>query len=141
MSANEFIVESDETAELSPREQARLKQQSVRDWVTKIYAQYPPLPDDNTMRMMDFGDGIAAFKLSCNNGTAYIEFLNVRPRRHGFGTKAIKELQQKAREDGITLTLSPGGHDTSTTNLKKFYRSVGFRNPKGWGDIMVWGDK
>ena len=45
MRANEFIVESDETAELSPREQARLKQQSVResvrDWVTKNLCTIP----------------------------------------------------------------------------------------------------
>ena len=71
-------------------------------------------------------------------GAVEIKWIQAYPLRAGAGTKAMRILQDMAREDGITLTLYPWDKGTvSQGNLIKFYKKQGF-NPLNKSKSMIW---
>jgi hypothetical protein len=56
-----------------------------------------------------------------------VKWFQAYPLRSGVGTRAMRELQALAKEDGISLTLYPWDKGkVSQAKLTKFYKSLGF---------------
>jgi len=113
-------------------------------WIEKVYARFPHTLNGSSV--MVWGDGnnqqLAMFDLvpsPVKDGAVDIKWLQAVPQRQGVGSRALKVLQDMAREDGITLTLHPWSKGKiSQSQLTKFYKKQGFKNiSKGDAD-MVW---
>ena len=137
-------VSENEVIKLSPRSQ------KAKDWIAKVYAKYPGTWQNN--HVMTWGEGddqeLAFFELvpslsSIANrgakGAVEIKWFQAYPLRKGIGSRAIKELQQLAREDNITLVGYPWDKGTvSQKNLMKFYMSHGFKPTTKGGKNLIW---
>lgn len=69
------------------------------------------------------------------NGVA-VDLIMVEPehRGEGHGQRAMEELCEYADRVGLYLALTPSNvHGSSVKRLKKWYRSLGFKNNKGRG--------
>jgi GNAT superfamily N-acetyltransferase len=133
MRANEFITESINPAEA---------------WVKKVYDMYPDWPYGQADKVMVWGEGedqqFAAFKLKPlshrDRPTVELSWIMAGPeQRQGVGSRAIKELQRMATEDGIRLTLFPWAHGkVSQPKLMKLYKRHGFRPQNKGSKHMQW---
>ena len=131
MRAQEFVAEAASPAQA---------------WIDKVYAQYPDWPYGKGDKVMVWGSGenqqFAVFALKPALGKEPIvdvDWFQAVPQRQGVGTRAMKELQRQAQEDGIKLKLWPWDKgQIGQAGLKKFYKSTGF-NPIGKGaNSMQW---
>ena len=120
----------------------------ARKWINKVYAKFPQTWDNN--HVMDMGgegadQQFAMFELSpsyTKRGAVEVKWFQAYPLRHGVGSRAMRTLQDMAREDGITLTLWPWKNGRiSQAKLKKFYQSTGFRPVNKGADVMAWDPK
>ena len=68
-----------------------------------------------------------------------VKWFQSYPHRQGVGTRAMKELQNLAAKDGITLTLYPWDKgQVSQRSLMKFYRQAGYSPINKGGKTMSW---
>ena len=100
---------------------------NAKAWIEKVYAAFPQ--PWNNYHIMDMGgeganQQLVFFELepsSTKRGAVEVKWFQAYPQRQGVGSRAMRMLQDMAREDGITLTLYPWKHGrVSQGNLKKF---------------------
>lgn len=116
----------------------------ARDWIKKVYDQYPQTWQRN--HVMTWGEGedqeLAMFELVPNPARpnhVEVKWFQAYPLRRGVGTRAMQELQQLAQEAGIGLTLYAWDKgQVSRSQLMKFYRSVGFQPTASRSASMIW---
>lgn len=139
MRASEFIGENDSAIKLKTRDDSRAKA-----WIQKVYAKYPYVFNRNHVMMWGEGDSqeLAMFDLEpsmSKRDAVEVKWFQAYPLRQGIGSRAMKELQALAREDGISLTLFAWDKgQVSQSKLMKFYRAMGF-NPTAKGSkSMYW---
>jgi len=131
----------DEVIKLSNTDQTRAK-----DWIEKVYTKYPQVWQNNhVMPMGGQGDDqqFAIFELVpslSKRDAVEVKWFQAYPLRQGVGSRAMKELQSLAKEDGISLTLFPWDKgQVSQSKLTKFYRGQGFRPVQKGSKSMAWG--
>lgn len=118
--------------------------QAAKDWIAKVYAKYPYTMQNNHVMVWDEGDDqqFAMFELTpsfSKRGAVEVKWIQAYPLRQGVGSRAMKELQAMAREDGISLTLFPWDKgQVSQSKLTKFYRGQGFTPTVKGGKAMQW---
>ena len=141
MRATEFLSE-DETPRIKiDGSEAAAK---ARAWIEKVYAKYPQTMQNNHVMTWGSGDDLqfAMFELVpsfSKRGAVEVKWIQAYPLRQGVGSRAMKELQALAREDGISLTLFPWDKgQVSQAKLTKFYRGQGFAPTVKGGKAMQW---
>ena len=129
MRASEFLNESNDAA---------------KAWIEKVYAKYPHTMQNNHVMVWGEGDDqqFAMFELIpsfSKRGAVEVKWFQAYPLRQGVGSRAMKELQALAREDGIALTLFPWDKgQVSQSKLTKFYKGQGFTPTVKGGKAMAW---
>jgi hypothetical protein len=118
---------------------------AAQAWIEKVYARYPQTFQNNhVMPLGGSGDEqqFAMFELVpsfSKRGAVEVKWFQAYPLRSGVGSRAMKELQALAREDGISLTLFPWDKgQVSQSKLTKFYRGQGFAPTVKGGKAMQW---
>ena len=118
--------------------------EAAKTWIAKVYAKYPHTMQNNHVMVWGEGDDqqFAMFELVpsfSKRGAVEVKWFQAYPLRQGVGSKAMKELQTMAREDGIALTLFPWDKgQVSQAKLTKFYRGQGFKPTVKGGKAMAW---
>jgi hypothetical protein len=138
MRASEFISETNVIKLGSDNSAARA-------WIEKVYKLYPQTFQNNhVMPLGGTGDDqqFAMFELTpsfSKRGAVEVKWIQAYPLRQGVGTKAMKELQRLAQEDGISLTLFPWDKgQVSQSKLTKFYKGQGFSAVNKGSKNMQW---
>ena len=117
---------------------------AAKSWIEKVYAKYPHTMQNNHVMVWGEGDDqqFAMFELTpsfSKRGAVEVKWFQAYPLRQGVGSRAMKELQALAREDGITLTLFPWDKgQVSQSKLTKFYKGQGFNPTVKGGKAMSW---
>ena len=117
---------------------------AAKSWIEKVYAKYPHTMQNNHVMVWGEGDDqqFAMFELTpsfSKRGAVEVKWFQAYPLRQGVGSRAMKELQALAREDGITLTLFPWDKgQVSQSKLTKFYKGQGFTPTVKGGKAMSW---
>ena len=117
-----------------------------KEFVAKVNSMYPQSPLNPAYRVIIYGEGddmqIVQFELvPKDNDKVEVKWIQATPMRGGAGSRAMKELQDLAREDGISLTLYPWDKgQVSQSNLIKFYKKHGF-TPLNKSKNMIWEPK
>jgi hypothetical protein len=134
------IIENDEPTKIKLG-----NNDAARAWIEKVYAKYPQTFQNNhVMPMGGSGDDqqFAMFELVpsfSQRGAVEVKWFQAYPLRAGVGSRAMKELQSLAREDGVALTLFPWDKgQVSQAKLTKFYRGHGFKPTVKGGKSMSW---
>ncbi len=136
MRAYEFVVEAD--IKLSG------DNSKAKAWIEKVYNLYPHTFQNN--HVMTWGEGdeqqFAMFELVpsfSKRGAVEVKWFQAYPLRAGVGSRAMKELQRLAQEDGIGLTLYPWDKgQVSQAKLTKFYKGHGFTPAQKGSKNMQW---
>lgn len=130
----------DEVIKLSNTDQTRAKA-----WIEKVYTKYPQVWQNNhIMPMGGQGDEqqFAIFELVpslSKRDAVEVKWFQAYPLRQGVGSRAMKELQSLAKEDGISLTLFPWDKgQVSQSKLTKFYKGHGFKPAIKGSKNMSW---
>ena len=118
-------------------------------WIKRIYDQYPNWPYGQADKVMVWGEGddqtFAAFKLKPGTrpDVVEIDWIMAGPeQRKGVGSRAIKELQRQAAEDGIHLSLYPWDKgNVSQRSLTTLYKRHGFTPVAKGSKSMIWKSK
>lgn len=117
---------------------------AAKTWIQKVYDMFPQkFQNNHVIPLGGTGDDeqFAMFELTPSfgkRGAVEIKWIQAYPLRAGAGTKAMKIIQDLAREDGITLTLYPWDKGVvKQGNLIKFYKKQGF-NPLNKSKNMIW---
>ena len=118
--------------------------QKAKAWIEKVYAKFPSTWQNN--HVMTWGEGedqqFAMFELVpsfSKKDAVEVKWFQAYPLRQGVGSKAMKVLQDLAREDGISLTLYPWDKgQVSQSKLTKFYKGHGFTPTTKGGKNMQW---
>ncbi len=126
------------TLKLSPTSQ------QAKSWIEKVYDKFPDTFQGN--HVMSWGEGeaqqLAMFELvpsMSKRNAVDIKWFQAYPLRQGIGSRAMRVLQDMAREDGISLTLYPWDKgQISQAKLIKFYKSHGFKPTIKGSKNMVW---
>ena len=138
MRASEFLNED---------EPVRIKlnnNDAAKAFIQKVYAKYPHTMQNNHVMVWGSGDDqqFAMFELTpsfSKRGAVEVKWFQAYPLRQGVGSRAMKELQALAREDGISLTLYPWDKgQVSQSRLTKFYKGQGFTPTVKGGKAMKW---
>ena len=116
----------------------------VQDWIDQVYRLYPMTWQNN--HVMTWGEGpdqeLAMFELVPNPsrpGAVQVKWFQAYPLRRGVGSRAMRELQRLARDNGITLTLYAWDKgQVSRSKLMKFYRQMGFAPTAKRSASMIW---
>lgn len=113
----------------------------AKDWIQKVYAKYPQTWQNN--HVMPLGDEqFAMFELvpsMSKRDAVEVKWFQAYPLRQGIGTRAMRELQAMAKEDGVALTLYPWDKgQVSQAKLTKFYRQQGFKPTAKGAKTMSW---
>ena len=138
MRANEFLNENE------PIRFELNNNNAAQAWINRVYAKYPARWENNHVMVWGSGDDqqFAIFELIpsfSKRGAVEIKWFQAYPLRQGVGSRAIKELQAMAREDGIALTLYPWDKgQVSQAKLTKFYRGQGFKPAVKGSKNMAW---
>ena len=134
MRAIEFIIESIQLG----------NNDAARAWIDRVYTKYPHTMQNNHVMVWGSGDDqqFAMFELIpsfSKRGAVEVKWFQAYPLRQGVGSRAMKELQAMAREDGIALTLFPWDKgQVSQAKLTKFYRGQGFKPAVKGAKNMQW---
>jgi hypothetical protein len=142
MRATEFISESEEPIKLrgfGPSEK-------VKEFIASVNDMYPQSPLDPRQRAMTWGEGndmqFAIFELvpsMSKRDAVEVKWIQAYPLRQGVGAKAMKQLQDLARQEGISLTLYPWDKGVvKQGNLIKFYKKQGFKPTNKGAKNMYW---
>ena len=138
MRASEFLNED---------EPIRIKlnnNDAAKAFIQKVYAKYPQTMQNNHVMVWGSGDDqqFAIFELTpsfSKRSAVEVKWFQAYPLRQGVGSRAMKELQALAREDGIILTLFPWDKgQVSQSKLTKFYKGQGFTPTVKGGKAMKW---
>ena len=138
MRASEFLNED---------EPIRIKlnnNDAAKAFIQKVYAKYPQTMQNNHVMVWGSGDDqqFAIFELTpsfSKRSAVEVKWFQAYPLRQGVGSRAMKELQALAREDGIALTLFPWDKgQVSQSKLTKFYKGHGFTPTVKGGKAMKW---
>ncbi len=116
----------------------------VQKFIEAVYARYPQTFQNN--HVMSWGEGeaqqLALFELvpsMSKRDAVDVKWFQAYPLRQGVGSRAMRVLQDMAREDGISLTLYPWDKgQISQAKLIKFYKSHGFKPTMKGSKNMVW---
>jgi len=116
----------------------------AKAWIEKVYAKFPGTWQNN--HVMTWGEGedqqFAMFELVpsfSKKDAVEVKWFQAYPLRQGVGSKAMRVLQDLAREDGISLTLYPWDKgQVSQSKLTKFYKGHGFTPTTKGGKNMQW---
>jgi predicted GNAT family acetyltransferase/pyrimidine deaminase RibD-like protein len=137
--------------EVEEQEPTRIKlgnnNNAAKSWIERVYAKYPHTMQNNHVMVWGSGDDqqFAMFELIpsfSKRGAVEVKWIQAYPLRQGVGSRAMKELQAMAREDGISLTLFPWDKgQVSQSKLTKFYRGQGFTPTVKGGKAMQWEPK
>ena len=106
--------------------------QRARSWIKKVYELYPKTWQNNHVMTWGQGDDqeLGIFELVpsfTKKDAVEVKWFQAYPLRRGVGSRAMRELQRLAQEDGISLTLYPWDKGSiSQSRLMKFYKSLGF---------------
>ena len=117
---------------------------AAQAWIEKVYAKYPHTMQNNHVMVWGEGDTqqFAMFELVpsfSKRGAVEVKWFQAYPLRAGVGSRAMKELQAMAREDGIALTLFPWDKgQVSQAKLTKFYKGQGFKPTVKGGKSLAW---
>jgi 8-oxo-dGTP pyrophosphatase MutT (NUDIX family)/GNAT superfamily N-acetyltransferase len=118
---------------------------AARAWIDRVYQLYPQTFQNNhVMPLGGSGDDqeFAMFELVpslSRRGAVEVKWFQAYPLRQGVGSRAMQQLQQLAREDGISLTLFPWDKgQVSQSKLTKFYRGQGFSPTARGSKAMQW---
>jgi hypothetical protein len=134
MRAQEFINESIKLG----------NNDAAKAWIEKVYAMYPSRWDNNHVMVWGKGDEqqFAMFELVpsfSKRGAVEVKWFQAYPLRQGVGSRAMKKLQDIAKEDNITLTLFPWDKgQVSQSKLTKFYKGQGFTPTSKGSKSMQW---
>jgi|LakMenEpi03Aug12_release.lakeMendotaPanAssembly.Ray.scaffolds.fasta_scaffold23083_12 GNAT superfamily N-acetyltransferase len=118
--------------------------QPAKAWIEKVYAKYPHTMQNNHVMVWGEGDEqqFAVFELTpsfSKRGAVEVKWFQAYPLRQGVGSRAMKELQLLAKEDGIILTLFPWDKgQVSQSKLTKFYKGQGFKPTQKGSKSMFW---
>ena len=120
--------------------------EKVKDFIARVYDMYPQSPLDSRQRAMTWGEGddmqFAMFELvpsMSKRDAVEVKWIQAYPLRQGVGGKAMKQLQDLARQEGISLTLYPWDKGAvKQGNLIKFYRKQGFKPTNKGAKNMYW---
>lgn len=139
MQINDIITEDDDVITLKSRDDSR-----ALAWIKRVYDRFPHTWDNNHVMMWGEGEAqqLAMFELvpsrSKRDGVE-VKWISAYPLRQGVGTRAMRILQDMAREDGIALTLFPWQHgQVSQAKLTKFYKGHGFKPVSKGSKNLVW---
>ena len=117
----------------------------AKAWIKKVYDLYPQTWQNNhVMPLGGQGDDqqFAMFELEpsfSKRGAVEIKWFQAYPLRQGVGSRAMKELQRMAQEDGIALTLYPWDKgQVSQSKLTKFYKGQGFNPTVKGAKNLAW---
>jgi GNAT superfamily N-acetyltransferase len=116
----------------------------AKAWIEKVYELYPSTFQNNHVMMWGEGEDqqFAMFELVpsfSKRGAVEVKWISAHPLRQGVGSRAMKELQRLAHEDGISLTLFPWAHgQVSPAKLTKFYKGQGFKPTAKGAKTMAW---
>ena len=142
MRAQEFLAEDEPVRIKIGGAEAAAK---AKAWIERVYALYPQTMQNNhVMPLGGTGDDqqFAMFELVpsfSRRGAVEVKWFQAYPLRSGVGSRAMKELQALAREDGISLTLFPWDKgQVSQAKLTKFYRGQGFSPTVKGSKAMQW---
>ena len=141
MRAQEFLAEDEPVRIKIGGAEATAK---AKAWIERVYARYPHTFNNNHVMSWGKGDDqeLAMFELEpsmTKRGAVEVKWFQAYPLRQGIGSRAMKELQALAREDGISLTLFPWDKgQVSQSKLTKFYRGQGFAPTVKGGKAMQW---
>jgi len=144
MRAQEFIVEDEPTRIKIGGSDAAAK---ARAWIERVYARYPLTMQNNHVMTWGSGDDqqFAMFELVpsfSRRGAVEVKWFQAYPLRAGVGSRAMKELQAMAQEDGISLTLFPWDKgQVSQSKLTKFYKGHGFAPTVKGSRSLAWEPK
>ncbi len=120
--------------------------ENSKEFVAKVNNMYPQSPLNPAYRVIIYGEGddmqIVQFELvPKEQDRVEVKWIQATPMRSGAGSRAMKELQDLAKQDNITLTLYPWNKgQVSQSNLIKFYKKQGF-NPLNKSKNMIWEPK
>lgn len=118
---------------------------SAKEWIAKVYDLYPQqFQNNHVMPLGGSGEDqqFAMFELTpslSRRGAVEVKWIQAYPLRQGVGSRAMKELQRLAQEDGIGLTLYPWDKgQVSQSKLIKFYKGQGFAPAVKGAKHMAW---
>lgn len=144
MKASEFIFED------QPQNLIKLDKSSHNEkaqaWIDDMYSKYPVWPLNSNQRAMVWGKGedqqFAVFELRpsmSRPNAAEVYWFQSYPHRQGVGTRAMKELQARAQQAGVGLTLYPWDKGVvSQSKLTKFYKKSGFKPAAKGSKNLSW---
>lgn len=120
--------------------------EKVKEFIARVYDTYPQSPLDPRQRAMTWGEGndmqFAIFELvpsMSKRDAVEVKWIQAYPLRQGVGAKAMKQLQDLARQEGISLTLYPWDKGVvKQGNLIKFYKKQGFKPTNKGAKNMYW---
>ena len=117
----------------------------VKAFIKKMYDKYEENPMNPDQHVIQLGkQELALFELvpsrhSKLGDAVELKWIQAYPQRSGVGGKALKIIQDAAREDGVHLTLFPSDQGAiSQTKLIKFYKKYGFKMMDGPRKDMHW---
>lgn len=137
MRASEFISENN-VIKLGGNNEA------AKAWIDKVYKLYPTQFQNNHVMLWGEGEDqqMATFELTpsfSKRGAVEVKWFQAYPLRQGVGSRAMKQLQRLAQEDGISLTLFPWDKgQVSQSKLTKFYKGQGFSPVNKGSKSMQW---
>lgn len=122
------------------------EQSPVEAFIERIYSEYPVSPFNPRQHAVLTGEGenqtIAFFELEPSKsvrGAVELHWIQAYPQRQGVGTAAIRELQARAREAGLKMSLYPKPNGSvSQASLKRLYKRLGFAPIHKGAATMVW---
>jgi GNAT superfamily N-acetyltransferase len=113
---------------------------SAEQFIHDVYAEYPQMWQNN--HVMPFSEEeFAMFELkpSIRPNAVDVYWFQAWPQRQGIGSRAMKVLQDKAREYGVGLTLITWDKGrVSQAALTKFYKRQGFKQDVKGSRKMSW---
>jgi len=117
----------------------------VKAWIQKVYDMFPQqFGNKHVMPLGGEGDDqeFALFELVTSfskRGAVEVKWIEAYPLRQGVGSKAMKILQDLAKQDGIALTVYPWDKgQVSQSKLMKFYKKQGFVPRSTGSKNMIW---
>lgn len=121
------------------------KSKRAKAWIDQLYSRLPKNPLNPDEIGFVYGKGndqqLAFFTLKpdmIDGDTAHISWFYTYPQKQGVGRRAIHDLQELAKKDGIKLSLTSWTHGAVPKRvLDKFYMSMGFK-PGQKATGLVW---
>jgi len=118
----------------------------AKAFIKKVYSQFQSNPMNPKQCIMTWGQGddmeFVIFELATSifkADTVEINWIQAYPQGTGVGTRAIKLLQDLAKQDGISLSLYPWDKGRiSQAKLSKFYKNRGFKPIMKGRKDLIW---